>query len=195
MAQKFARTVMRTNNVDVASNTRPEMLTPLQEQLGYAAATNPIWDLEGSKRYLVVSSNMTEEQNVVAVPMKKALRQGSATLVVIDQRETEMTRYAQVWLRPRPGSEPALIGGIIRAIWDQSLDNHEFLAEHVDNVQAFRNSIVQHFDLAKVERISGIPQAEIMAAARAFAEDGPGAILYGLETLPPRSGRSVPERW
>ena len=185
VAQKFARTVMRTNNVDVASNTRPEMLNPLREQLGYAAVTNPIWDLEDSNRFLIVSSNMTEEQNVVAVPIKKAILQGTAKAIVIDQRETELARHAEVWLRPKPGSESALIGGLIRAIWNESLDNHEFLAEHVDNVQEFRNSIVQQFDLAKVEQITGVNQSDIQTAARTFAEQRPGAILYGLETTPP----------
>ena len=185
VAQKFARTVMGTNNIDVASNTRPQMFTPLIDQLGYAAATNPIWELEDSKRFLVVSSNMTEEQNVVAVPIKKAVRQGSATLIVIDQRETELATDAKVWLRPKPGTETALIGGMIRAIWDQSLDNHDFLSEYVDGVQAFRNSVMQDFDLTRVERLTGVSQDEIRTAASTFAEETPGAILYGLETLPP----------
>ena len=184
VAQKFARVVMRTNNVDSASNTRPEMFTPLKEQLGYPAATNPIWDLEESKTILVVSSNMTEEQNVVAVPIKKAVTQGTAKLVVIDQRETELASHAEVWLRPKPGSESALVGGMIRAIWDESLDDHEFLANYADNVQQFRNSLMNDFDLSKVERITGVSQEDIQAAARTFAGQQPGAILYGLETLP-----------
>ena len=184
IAQKFARAVMGTNNVDTATNTRPEMVAPLVDQLGYGAATNSIWELESSKRFLVVSSNMTEEQNVAAIPIKKAVLHGGATLVVIDQRETELARHAKVWLRPTPGSEGALIGGMIRAIWDQSLDNHEFLSEYVENVQAFRNSIVQEFDLTRVERLTGVAQDDIRAAAVAFAEASPGAILYGLETLP-----------
>ena len=183
VAQKFARVVMRTNNVDSASNTRPEMYTPLRDQLGYAAATNPIWDLEEAKRILVVSSNMTEEQNVVAVPIKKAVTQGTAELIVIDQRETELARHATIWLRPRPGSEYSLIGGIIRAIWDHSLDDHDFLADYVDNVQEFRNSIIKEFDLSKVERATGISQEDIRAAAQSFAEQQPAAILYGLETI------------
>ncbi len=184
IAQKFARAVMGTNNVDTASNTRPDMLTPLIDQLGYGAATNPIWELEASKRFLIVSSNMTEEQNVVAIPIKKAVLHGGASLIVIDQRETELARHAKVWLRPVPGSEAALIGGIIRAIWDQSLDDHEFLSQYVDNVQAFRNSIIQEFDLTRVERLTGVSQDDIRAAAVSFAEEKPGAILYGLETLP-----------
>ena len=184
IAQKFARTVMGSNNVDVASNTRPEILTPLHEQLGYPAATNPIWDLEDSKRFLVVSSNMTEEQNVLAVPIKKAVREGSASLIVIDQRETELARHAKLWLRPRIGTEAALVGGMIRVIWDESLEDNEFLNEYADNIQEFRNSIIREFDLANVERITGVSREDIQTAARLFAEERPGAILYALETLP-----------
>ncbi len=186
IAQKFARAVMGSNNVDVASNTRPEILKPLQEQLGYAAATNPIWDLEDSERFLVVSSNMTEEQNVLAVPIKKAVRQGSASLIVIDQRETELARHAALWLRPKIGSEAILVGGMIRVIWDESLEDHEFLNDHVGDIQGFRNSIMREFDLVTVERVTGISREDIQAAARLFAERRPGAILYALETLPRR---------
>ena len=183
VAQKFVRAVMGSNNVDVASNTRPEMLTPLHEQLGYPAATNPIWDLEDSKRFLVVSSNMTEEQNVLAVPIKKAVRQGSASLIVIDQRETELARHAAIWLRPRVGSEAVLIGGMIRVIWDESLEDNDFLNDRAENIQGFRNSIIREFDLASVERATGVSREDIRAAARLFAEQRPGAILYALETL------------
>ena len=184
IAQKFTRTVMGSNNVDVASNTRPEILKPLHEQLGYPAATNPIWDLEDSKRFLVVSSNMTEEQNVLAVPIKKAVREGSASLVLIDQRETELARHARIWLRPRIGSEAVLIGGMMRVIWDESLEDHEFLNDQVEDIHEFRNSIIREFDLVTVERVTGVSREDIQSAARLFAEEQPGSILYALETLP-----------
>lgn len=183
LAQKFARVVMGTNNVDLSSNIRPELTRPLKEILGDAAATNSIWELESAKAFLVVSSNMTEEQNVVAVPIKKAVGAG-ASLVVIDQRETELARYAKVWLRPQPGTESALIGGILRVIVDESLDDHDFLADSCDNLDEFRNNLYT-FDLLKVARITGVPQESIQEAARAFATTKPGAILYALETLAP----------
>jgi predicted molibdopterin-dependent oxidoreductase YjgC len=151
--------------------------------LGYPAATNSIWELEGSACFLIVSSNITEAQNVAAVPIKQAAKRG-ATLIVIDQRETELTRYAKIWLRPRPGTEAALIGGMLRVILDESLDDHDFLAEHCENVDDLRNALWS-FDLIKVEGITGIPIAQIQAAARAFAAAKPAAILYALETVPP----------
>ena len=183
IAQKFARAVMGTNNVDVSSNTRPELLPPLGEMLGYQAGTNSIWELEGSGCVLVVSSNMTEEQNVAAVPIKKAVK-GGKSLLVIDPRETELTRYATVWLRPIPGTETALIGGMLRVIVDESLDAHEFLADRCEDVAALKNSLWE-FDLIRVSATTGIAQTEIQEAARLFAGSSPCAILYALETVEP----------
>ena len=183
VAQRFARTVMGTNNVDVSSNLRPQLVRPLGELLGYPAATNSIWELEKSSGFLVVSSNMTEEQNVVAVPIKMAVKQG-ATLIVIDQRETELSRHANIWLRPKPGSEATLLGGMLRVIVDESLDDHEFLADSCEDVDSLKNDLWD-FDLLKVERITAVPVEQIQAAARLFASTKPGAILYALETVAP----------
>ncbi len=183
IAQKFARAAMGSNNVDVSSNLRPELTPPLEEMLGLPAATNPIWELEDARGFLVMSSNMTEEQNVVAVPIKKALRKG-ARLVVIDQRETELTRYADVWLRPTPGSETALIGGMLRVIFEESLDDHQFLVERCDNAKALKDSLWA-FDMTRVSPMTAIPADDIRAAARAIANNSPCAFLYGLETMQP----------
>ncbi len=181
IAQKFARSVMGTNNVDLASNVRPELFPPLERMLGYRAATNSIRDLETAKCFLVCSSNITEEQNVAAVPIKKAIKDG-AKLIVIDQRETELSRFADVWLRPRPGTETALIGGILRVIVDESLDDHKFLAEKCEDVQEFKSSL-WNFDLLQVEGATGVPREDIQNAARLFAANAPASVLFGLETL------------
>ena len=185
VAQKFARSVMSTNNVDVSSNVRPELVKPLGRMLGYEAGTNPIWDLDDARCVLVVSANVTEEQNVAAVPVKRASRNG-AHVIVIDQRETELTRYASRWLRPRPGSEVALIGGMLRVIMDESLDDHDFIADNCGGERELKSSLWE-FDMLKVERLTGVPGDEIRSAARLFAASKPGAIMYGLETVPAES--------
>ncbi|MBM3945266.1 MAG: formate dehydrogenase subunit alpha, partial [SAR202 cluster bacterium] len=182
LGQKFTRAVMGTNNVDISSALRPELTSVLGEMLGHAAATNPIWELERAKGFLVVSSNVTEEQNVVAVPVKKAARAG-AKLVVIDQRETELTRFATLWLRPRPGTEGALIGGILRVIVDESLGDADFVSGRTDGPDALV-AAVAGIDLTKVQKATGIPQAKIQEAARTIAGAKPTAFLYALETLP-----------
>ena len=181
LLQKFARAVMGTNNVDHSSNTRPEMAQPLEETLGYQAATNPIWDLENAKSILVIGANATEEHNVAAVPVKRAVRNG-AKLIVIDPREVELTRYATMWIRPEPGTDAVLVGGILRVIMDEVLEDEDFLRDSCENLDALKNSL-WHFDLKKVSEATGISEEEIRQAARTFAQNGPAAILYALDTV------------
>ena len=181
VAAKFARLVLETPNIDSALNSNSALLTRLAERLGSGGATNPIWDLENSKSLLVVSGNPTEEQNVLAVPAKKAVRQG-AKMVVIDSRETELTRYAAVWLRPKLGSEAILIAGMARVVLDEALEDKQYVGSQVDNVDALKQSLWE-FDLAKISRDTGIEESQIRRAARLFAQSGPGAILLGSDGL------------
>ena len=181
IAAKFASSVLKTPNIDSALNWNSALLSRLEERLGAGAATNPIWDIENSKSLLVVAGNPTEEQNVLSVPAKKAVREG-AKLVVIDSRETELTRYAAEWLRPKPGSEALLIAGISRAILDEALENKEFVGSRIENGEELKQSLWT-FDLAKVSRDTGIEDAQIRRAARIFAESDAGAILLGNDGL------------
>ena len=177
IAAKFARSVLKTTNIDSALNSNDALLSHLERRLGVGAATNPIWDLESSESLLVVAGNPTEEQNVLAVPAKKAVREG-AKMVVIDSRETELTRYAIEWLRPRPGAEALVIAGIARAILDEVLEDKVFVAQRIEHYEELKQSLWT-FDLAKVSRDSGIDESQIRRAARIFAGSNSGAILLG----------------
>jgi predicted molibdopterin-dependent oxidoreductase YjgC len=139
------------------------------------------WSLLNSKCIVVIGSNLTEEQNVLGVPIKQALSKGSK-LLVIDQRETELTRYADIWVRPRVGTDATIIGAMMRTIVDESLEDHDFITERCDNFDDLRGSLWD-FDLSKVERTTGIDQDTIRKAARMVATSGPVSFLYGLETL------------
>jgi len=180
-AQKFARRVMKSNNINVSSNSRPKLVNSLQNLIGTDCASNKIWELLDSQVILLVSANITEEQNVVSVPIKQAVAKG-ANLIVIDQRETELTRYATKWIRPLINSESVLIGGILRSIIDQSLEDHDFATEKCEGYDKFRNSLWD-FDLVKVSAQTGISQEEIREMAQIFANAGASSILYGLETI------------
>lgn len=181
IAQKFARVVMNTNNIDISSNIRPELAASLGESLKYQAATNSIRELEKSGCFLLVASNITEEQNVASLPVKKAVKNGSP-LIVIDSRETELTRYASIWLKPIPSTETILIGGILRVIFDESLEDHEFLSAHCEGLDILKNNLWS-FDLIKVEEITGVTQSQIQDAARIIANSSSLSILYALETM------------
>ena len=181
LLQKFTRTVMHSNNVDVDSNIRPALARALEEPLGYAASTNPTWELKDASCILAVDTNATEEHNVLAVPVKQAAK-NNAKLIVVDAREVELTRYAHMWLRPRPGTTLALLGGMLRAIFDQGLGDQAFLQEQCEGLGGLRASL-EPFALDRVAQLTGVPEDQISEAARVYATSGPAAIVYALDNV------------
>ena len=180
VAQKFARDVIGSPNIDVDSNHAPELVDAISENIGIQGATGRIWELLGSDCILLVGSNITEEQNIASIPIKQAVAKGTK-LIIIDQRETELTRYADIWLRPNIDSEAFLIGGLIRTIMDESLEDHNFIIDSCTGFTKFRKTIWD-FDILKISEICGIPENQIRETARMFASANSAAILYGLET-------------
>jgi len=187
LAQKFARTAMKSNNIDQTSNTQPELTPGLERSLGYAGATNPIWDLEESGCVLVFSSNVTEEHNVVGVPIKRAARK-NAKLVVIDSREVELTRYAHIWLRPAPGTEQLLLGGLLKSVIDQGFQKDDWLAENCESPATLQYAL-SALDLEEVSKATQVPAADIAEAARLYGEAETSALVYALDNIHPNLAR------
>ena len=181
VAQKFARIAMRTNSVDMVSDDRPGMVEGLQDVLGYFAGTMSVWDLKRSAVVMAVAANVTEEQNVLAVPIKQAVREGTQKLIVIDHREVELTRYAHLWLRPFPGMEGTLLGGMLRSIVDGGLVDHGFADDRCEGWTELMESLAP-FTLDAVARETGVPADQIDEAARLYATGGPSAIIYALDS-------------
>ena len=181
LAQKFARLVMQTNNVDQASDTQPELVEGLESSLGYAAATNPVWDLERAGCVLAFNTNVTEEHNVAGVPIKRAARK-DANLVVIDPREVELTRYADVWLRPVPGTELLLLGGVLRSLLDQGLERNEWLEANCESPATLFYAL-RNLDMDEISRTTHVGLEQIERAARLYGEAETGAIVYALDNV------------
>ena len=182
VAQKFARTVLKTNNVDSAHNFIDDLTTHIADRWDIDHTKQPIWDIENSKSVLVVSGNPTEDQNVLAVPVKKAAKRG-AKIVVIDQRETELTRYADVWLRPRIGTAHMAVMGIVRAVFDATLEQGDYIREHTQNAEDFKASLWD-YDLGRIAHYCEVSVEEFAEAADALASFREMAVLLGADTVP-----------
>ena len=185
LAQKFARIAMGSNNVDLACNDYPEIADVMLASLGTAAASGPIWGLEQADSVLVFAANVTEEHNVVALPIKKALKAG-AKLVVVDPREVELTRYASNSLRPRPGTEMLLLGGLLKAVSQAGLSQErwQWIARHCTDPAALIAS-VQGVDLRSISEETGVSTATIQEAACAFSTADKAAIVFSLDNIIP----------
>jgi formate dehydrogenase alpha subunit len=138
--------------------------------------TNSIRDIGDAACILAIGTNTTAAHPVIALEIKRVLNQ-EGKLIVANPYQIELVRCADLWLRQRPGSDVALLMGMMRVIVDEGLLDSSFIEERCENFDAFKESL-KDFDLDSVERITGVPGEKITEAARMYATNKPASILY-----------------
>src|SRR5207248_6741918 len=104
LAQKFARIVLGTNNVDCCARVcHAPTAAAMKAMLGTGAATNSFDDIERARGFLLCGTNATENHPIVGARIKQAVLRG-AKLIVIDPREIELARYSDIHLPLKPGT-------------------------------------------------------------------------------------------
>jgi formate dehydrogenase major subunit len=146
--------------------------------VGRGAMSNSIAELEQARLILAVGTNTTESHPVLSIRVKAAVRRG-ARLIVVDPRRIELTSFATRWLQLRVGSDTALFNAMARVIIDERLFDERFVSEHTQGFEELREH-VRGFTPEWAEEITGIPAAEIVAAAREYATTQPASIIYTL---------------
>jgi formate dehydrogenase alpha subunit len=150
----------------------------LATQFGSGAMTNSIGDLKDSACMLSIGANTTEAHPVIGFEIKQAVRRGSK-LIVINPRRIGLVQHADLWLRPRSGTNVPLLMGMCRAILDNGWQDDAFIAERCENFNAFKDSLSQ-YDLESVSQIAGVSAEDILAAARMYAQNSPASIMYAM---------------
>ncbi|OGO24632.1 MAG: formate dehydrogenase subunit alpha [Chloroflexi bacterium RBG_16_51_9] len=150
----------------------------LATAFGSGAMTNSIRDIGDAACILAIGTNTTSTHPVIALEVKRAKDKGGK-LIVANPREIALCRNADLWLSHRPGSDVALLMGMMRVIVDENLYDAAFIEKRCENFDAFKASLA-NFDLDSVEKISGVPKQKIAEAARMYATSKPAAILYAM---------------
>jgi formate dehydrogenase major subunit len=179
VAQKFARVALETNNVDCCARVcHTPSAAALKMMLGTGAATNSFADIERAKTFLIAGANPTENHPIVGARIKQAVLNG-ANLIVIDPRKTELTKYANVHLPIRPGTNVPLLNSIAQAIIEENLFDADFLKKRVAEFAEFRE-FVKDFAPENVSEICGVDAGLIRKAARLYAAAKPSISFHGL---------------
>lgn len=178
LVQKFARAVMYTNNVDnCARLCHAPTVTGLAKTFGTSGGTNPLSDLAGTDCIFVIGSNPTDAHPVAGARLRLAAQH--ATVIVADPREIDLVKDATLWLPLKPGTDVALVMGIARVIIEEGLHDQAFIDARCENFDEFLASLAP-FDLATVERITGVPREKIVEAAHLYGEAKTAMILWSL---------------
>ncbi len=175
--QKFARAVLGTNNVDhCARLCHAPSVAGLVQSFGSGAMTNSIDETAGAACIFAIGTNTTVSHPVIGLLIKRAAQNG-ARLIVANPMEIDLCRFADVWLRLRPGSDVALLMGMMRVIVDEGLLDSSFIEQRCQDFDPFRESL-SDFNLDFVEQVTGVPSGQIAEAARIYATSKPATILF-----------------
>ncbi|MBI3040737.1 MAG: molybdopterin-dependent oxidoreductase, partial [Chloroflexi bacterium] len=145
---------------------------------GSGAMTNSIRDIGDAACILAIGTNTCQAHPVIALELVRAVRH-DGKLIVANPREIGLVHFADRWLRQRPGSDVALLMGMMRVIVDEGLLDSAFIEERCENFAAFKESL-KSFNLDTVERITGVPGEKVAEAARIYATNKPATILFAM---------------
>ena len=179
LAQKFARVVLGTNNVDCCARVcHAPTAAGMKQTFGTGAATNSFNDIERARTFLICGCNPTENHPIVGARIKQAVIQG-AKLIVIDPREIELSRYAALHLQLRPGTNVPLLNAIAHVIVQENLTDEEAIRERVSEFKEFGES-VRAWTPERAAAICGVDPELIRRAGRLYAKEKPSMCFHGL---------------
>jgi formate dehydrogenase alpha subunit len=177
--QRFARAVLGTNNVDNGSRLyNAASRRGLGATIGYTGTTGSLDALEKSQVILVIGADPEVSAPAVAYAIKRAAKYKEAVLIVIDPRQTALTQFARLWLRPTVGTDIALLNGLSKVIIDEKKLDMEFVTRRTDNFANWAKSL-ETFTPVYIEEITGIPRHDVQLTARLLAGAEQASIVYG----------------
>lgn len=170
LMQKLARSIMHTNNVDNCSRYCQSPATEgLRRTVGLGGDTGSVTDLAMADLVIVVGANPAESHPVLATRLRRAKKKFGQKHIVIDLRKNGLAEKADMFVRPRPGTDFVLLSGVMKYIVDKGWEAKAFLADQVDGYDDFVKSI-EKYTLDEVARLTGVSQETVVQMATEIHE-------------------------
>ncbi|MGJ8589921.1 MAG: formate dehydrogenase subunit alpha [Yoonia sp.] len=167
-----------TNNVDhQARICHSTTVAGVANTWGYGAMTNSYNDIHNSKAIFLIGGNPAEAHPVSLLHMLKAKEQNNAPLIVCDPRFTRTAAHADEYVRFRPGSDVALVWGILWHIFENGWEDQEFIRTRVWGMDQIRTEVAK-WTPEEVERVTGAPGSQLERVARTLANNRPGTVIW-----------------
>jgi formate dehydrogenase major subunit len=180
LMQKLSRTVIGTNNMDNCSRYCQAPATQgLFRTVGYGGDSGSILDIEHAGLVLIIGSNTAESHPVLATRVKRAHKLRHQKLIVADLREHEMAKRADLFFRPKPGTDIVWLSAVSRYLLDNGMADTKFLAQWVNGLEEYKKSLAP-FTMEIASRTCGLSEDILKDAARMIAEANGVCILWAM---------------
>ena len=147
--------------------------------------TNSMDDIaEHAKAMLIIGSNTTEQHPVFGAKIRQAVLRHGVKLVVADPRKIDITEYASPQLgglhvRHRPGTDVALINGLMHIILEKGWEDKDFIANRTEGFDEFKATVMQ-YPPERVAEITRVPVEQLYRAAEILATNKPMAVMWAM---------------
>ncbi len=180
LMSKFARAVVGTNNIDhCARLCHASTITGLIPTFGSGAMTNSINDIKDSGASIIIGSNTTEAHPVIGYEIIRNVIKNGLKLIVIDPRDIPITKYAAIHLKQKPGTDIAVLMGLMNIIYNEDLYDKEYIEEKTEDFDKLVDALGPYTP-EKVAEISDVDPEGLIEAAKLFASSGPASIFYSM---------------
>ena len=189
--QKLFRAGIGTNNVDHCTRLcHSSSVSAMQRALSTSASSGSMREVEHESDVIfILGANTTESHPVFGAAIKRALKRG-ATLMVADPRRIELAARADVHLQLLPGTDVALLNGMLNHILALGLEDRDFIAKRTKGFDAVR-AAVQRYTPEVAESITGVPAATIRRAAELYARGPNSATLWAMGLTQHHTGTDI----
>jgi formate dehydrogenase major subunit len=169
-----------TNNADhQARICHSTTVTGVANTWGYGAMTNSYNDIRNAKTIVVMGGNPAEAHPVSLQHILEGKELNRATMIVIDPRMTRTAAHATEYVRVRPGTHIATIYGMLWHIFQNGWEDKEFISQRVYGMDEVRAEI-DKWPPAEVERVTGLPEAQVRHVAEVFAKNRPATLIWAM---------------
>lgn len=181
LMQKFARQVLGTHNIDhCARLCHSSTVAGLAAAFGSGAMSNTMADVAGESAALfVIGSNTTEQHPVFGAMLRQAVKQRGAHLVVADPRRIDLCEFAELHLCQHPGTDIALVNGLMHLILENGWQDDAFIAARTEGFDEFKDSLAGYTP-DHVSRITGVPESALQRAAEILGRNKPMAVIWSM---------------
>jgi len=152
----------------------------LATSFGSGAMTNSMDDVaEQAKTIFIIGSNTTEQHPVFGTRIRQAVLRRGVKLIVADPRRIDITEFATLHLRLKPGTDIALLNGLMCIILEKGYEDKAFIESRTENFEEFKANVMQ-YNPELVSEITGVPVTQLYEAAEILGTSKPGAILWAM---------------
>jgi formate dehydrogenase alpha subunit len=144
---------------------------------GSGAMTNSMQEIENNDVLFVIGSNTKENHPIVALKMIKAKRKG-AKFIIADPRRVPMVRFADIWMQHKPGTDVALLNGMMHVLLKEGLVKKDFISSMTEGFDDEFRKNIDEFTPEAASKITGVPADTIVKAARMYGSSERAGIYY-----------------